>query len=61
MIFASGVFANSPNSDMASPICWSFVRKSLKDARIRLAKLISRVSTSMPALAVKALTMGNKL
>ena len=57
-MFASGVFAKSPNSANASSTFWSSFKYSDKFANILAAKEISLVSISIPEEAVKAFTIG---
>ena len=58
MMFASGVFASSPSSARASSTRWSSDRRSGNWARIRPAREMSRVSTSIPAVEAKASMIG---
>ena len=60
MMFASGVLANSPSSARLFGTCWSAGRTSLHAARMRPANEMSRVSTSTPAVEVKASTIGSR-
>ena len=59
MMFASGVFANAPNSANASGWRCSAVSRSGNRAKIRPANEMSRVSTRTPAVDVNAATIGN--
>src|SRR5690606_8708849 len=60
MMFASGVFASSPNSAKSSFTLCSSERNSGKTASILAANEISRLSSCMFAGEVKAFTMGKK-
>ena len=59
MMLASGVLASCPSSASASPIRCSGVRASGKEAMMRPASEMSRVSTSTPAWRAKAETIGS--
>jgi hypothetical protein len=50
--------ASSPSSARASAVRWSSGSLSAKAARMRPANEMSRVSTSTPAVEVKASTIG---
>ena len=58
MMFASGRLASSPNSARASFTRWASGRRSLKAARMRPAKLMSRVSNCTFARLANEVTMG---
>ena len=57
-MFASGVLANCPNSERASPIFWSSFKNYGKLAKILPANEISLVSIAIFAGFVKAFTIG---
>ena len=59
MMLASGVLASSPSSVRWSPTCCSGVSRSGNWARMRPDSEMSRVSTAMPAVLVKACTIGS--
>ena len=59
MMLASGWVASVPSSARSSLTFWSSCRKSGNCDRMRAASEISRVSTAMPAVRVKASTMGS--
>lgn len=58
MMLASGVVASSPSSANASGMRCSSVRRSGNWLTMRPAREMSRVSTSTPALAAYAATIG---
>jgi hypothetical protein len=58
-MLASGVLASSPSSARSSACRRSGGSRSAKPARMRPASEMSLVSTTMPAVAVKAWTMGS--
>ncbi len=58
MMLASAEWVSSPSSANASGTRWSCGKRSPKAARIRVAREMSLVITSMPAVAQNASTIG---